>query len=86
MSNPGFEQQILAVEKILEELDLNRKRCVRVFNKVDLFPDKDILDNLCRRFDAIPISALDPGTLPPLLEKMGSGLAFCLFPSSSYRA
>ena len=70
VSNPGFEEQILAVEKILEELDLSRKRCIRVFNKVDIFPDKDILDNLCRRFDAIPISALDPETLPPLLERL----------------
>jgi len=79
VSNPGFEQQIVSVEKILEDLDLSRKRCIRVFNKVDIFPDKDMLDNLCRRFDAIPVSALDTGTFPPLLEKMGSGLAFCLF-------
>jgi len=70
VSNPGFEQQILAVERILEELDLKTKKCMRVFNKVDIFPDKDMLDNLCRRFDAIPISALDPGTFPPLLERM----------------
>jgi len=70
VSNPGFEEQILAVEKILEELDLSRKRCIRVFNKIDLFPDRIVLDNLCRRFDAIPISALDPGTLPPLLERL----------------
>ncbi|MBW2648686.1 MAG: GTPase HflX [Deltaproteobacteria bacterium] len=83
VSNPGFEEQIVAVEKILEELDLQRKKCVRVFNKVDLFPDRDILDNLCRRFDAIPISALDPKTLPPLLKKMGSGLAFCLLGAAS---
>ncbi len=70
VSNPGFEQQIVAVETILEGLDLSRKKCIRVFNKVDIFPDKDILDNLCRRFEAIPISALDPETLPPLLARM----------------
>ena len=74
VSNPGFEEQILSVEKILEELDLSRKKCIRVFNKVDLFPDRDILDNLCRRFDAIPISALDPGTLPPLLERLENNI------------
>jgi GTP-binding protein HflX len=70
VSNPGFEEQILAVERILEELDLSRKRCIRVFNKMDIFPDKNVLGNLCRRFDAIPISALDPETLPPLLERL----------------
>jgi len=74
VSNPGFEQQILSVEKILEDLDLKTKNIVRVFNKVDIFPDKDILDNLCRRFDAIPISALDPETFPPLLERMDKEL------------
>ncbi|MBW2651186.1 MAG: GTPase HflX [Deltaproteobacteria bacterium] len=74
VSTPGFEQQILSVEKILEDLDLKTKNIVRVFNKVDIFPDKDILDNLCRRFDAIPISALDPETFPPLLERMDKEL------------
>ena len=73
VSNPGFEQQILSVEKILEDLDLSRKKCIRVFNKVDIFPDKDMLDNLCRRFEAIPVSAMDPGTFRPLLERMESG-------------
>jgi len=70
VSNPGFEEQILAVERILEELDLSRKRCIRVFNKMDIFPDKNVLGNLCRRFDAIPISALDPETRPPRRERL----------------
>ena len=70
VSNPGFEEQVLAVDRILEELDLQNKRCIRVFNKIDLFPERIVLDNLCRRFDAIPLSALNPGTFPPLLEKL----------------
>lgn len=70
VSNQDFEEQMLAVEAILEELDLNRKRCIRVFNKVDLFPDTVVLDNLCRRFNALPISALNPETLSPLLERL----------------
>ncbi len=70
VSNPGFEEQVLAVDRILEELDLQNKRCIRVFNKIDLFPERIVLDNLCRRFDAIPLSALNPGTFPPLLGKL----------------
>ncbi len=70
VSNPGFEEQIIAVENILEELNLKTKKSIRVFNKVDIFPDRDVLDNLCRRFDAIPISALSPETFPPLLARM----------------
>lgn len=71
VSNPSFEEQILAVDRILEDLDLKGKRYLRVFNKIDLFTEGAVvLSNLCRRFDAIPLSALNPRTFPPLLEKL----------------
>jgi len=70
VSNPNFEDQISAVENILEELDIAHKKSISVFNKEDLFPDKTILQNLCNRFHATPISALKPETFPPLIEKM----------------
>ena len=70
VSNPDFEEQITAVETILDDLALSHKKSIRVFNKEDLFPDKTVLDNLSRRFDALPISAMKPETFPPLLEKI----------------
>jgi GTP-binding protein HflX len=70
VSNPNFESHIAAVEKILGELDIIRKPTIRVFNKEDRFPDKAILKNLCHRFDAIAISALNAETLHPLLAEM----------------
>jgi len=70
ISNPNFEKQIEAVERILEELDIKDKPTLRVFNKEDLFPDKRLLETLCKRFQATAISALRPETLPPLLEKL----------------
>jgi len=70
VSNNQFEDQIAAVEKILEELEINNKPAIRVFNKADRFPDKDLLKNLSTRFDAIAISALDKTTLFALLEKI----------------
>jgi len=71
VSNPAFEEQIHAVDRIREELGLSRTKCLRVFNKIDRFPDGDtVLANLCRRFDAIPLSALDPRTFPPLLTRL----------------
>lgn len=70
VTNPGFERHIEAVENILEELDLKTKPIIKVFNKEDIFPDKRLLKNLCRRFDAIPISALVPDSFPHLLKKM----------------
>ena len=70
VSNPHFEEHIAAVEKILEELQILEKPTVRVFNKADLSPDKELLARLCLRFQAVSISAVMPETLRPLLEKM----------------
>ncbi|HET6459385.1 MAG TPA: GTPase HflX [Syntrophales bacterium] len=70
ISNPDFEGHIAAVEKILEELAIIQKPAIRVFNKEDRFPDKAMLQNLCQKFGAIAVSALDAKTLPPLAERM----------------
>ena len=70
ISSPNFEEHIIAVEKILGELDLANKPVIRVFNKEDRFPDKTLLETLCRRFQATAISALDRETLHGLIGKM----------------
>lgn len=69
-SNPNFESHIQAVEKILGELSIVHKPTIRVFNKIDLMPDEELPQNLCRRFDAVAISAMDTRTLPALMERM----------------
>jgi len=70
VSNPAFEAQIVSVEKILEELNLNGKPTLRVINKGDRIGDKMLLTTLSGRFNAVAISALDPATLPPLMERL----------------
>jgi GTP-binding protein HflX len=70
ISNPNFESHIGAVEKILEELAIIGKPTIHVFNKADRFSDKGILQNLCLRFCAIAISALNAETLPPLVDRL----------------
>lgn len=70
VSNPDFENHIAAVERIMEELQIQGKPAIRVFNKEDAFADKELLATLCGRFNAVALSALNPGTLFPLLEKM----------------
>ena len=72
ISNNQFEDQISAVEKILEELDIQDKPAIRVLNKADRIADKDLLPSLCRRFNAIAVSALDKTTLFGLLTKIES--------------
>ncbi len=69
ISHPRFEDQMAAVEKILEELDLKRIPILRVFNKMDR-TDPETAQRLSRAFDAVCISALKPETFPPLIEKM----------------
>jgi len=70
VSNPAFEEHIAAVEKILAELGIAAKPTIRVFNKEDRVADKELLAALCRRFDAIAISARNPATFGPLLDKL----------------
>jgi GTP-binding protein HflX len=70
ISNPHFENHIQAVDKILEELEIARKPSLLVFNKADRLPDKSQLADLCRRFDALAVSALAPASLSPLVAKL----------------
>ncbi|MEQ8214433.1 MAG: hypothetical protein ABRQ35_11100, partial [Smithellaceae bacterium] len=56
-------------------LEINDKPRIMVFNKADRFADKALLQILCRRYDAVAISALDKSTLTDLLQKIESFLA-----------
>ncbi len=69
LSNPRFEEQIKAVDKILGDLNLGTQQCLLVFNKVDQVAADD-LPHLCRRYNAVPISALDRKSFIPLLDEM----------------
>lgn len=69
VSNPRFEEQIASVDKILADLDLGTRRNLLVFNKSDKVSAED-LKNLCRRFQAVPVSALNRGSFGPLLDEM----------------
>jgi len=72
ISNPRFEQQIKSVEKILSDLGVSDKPVLLAFNKVDL-ADRDEIDSVCRRYNAVSLSASQAETLPALIrtiEKM----------------
>ncbi|TDP62609.1 GTPase HflX [Bradymonas sediminis] len=73
ISNENFEARMDAVNRILKDIDLGDKEQVLVFNKVDLLKPK-VVKALCRRFDAVPISALDLETTHVLIEKLASRL------------
>ncbi len=69
ISNPRFEEQIRAVDRILSDLDLEEIPRILVFNKIDLIPDEEIAP-LCRRFEAIAVSAQRRKTFADLLREM----------------
>lgn len=73
-SNERFEEQIAAVENILEKLGIGAKPAIRVFNKADRFEDKELLAALCRRFNAVAVCALHRENLRALIEKIEAAL------------
>lgn len=70
-SNPQIHSQVEAVEKIIKELGLGDKKLLRILNKCDLIPPQDTLE-LCRRYDAVAISAKYQTSTLPLIDKIQS--------------
>lgn len=64
-----IEVQLTAVVAILDELRLTAVPRWLVFNKCDQAPSQQV-EALCRRFNALGISALQPSTLRPLLARL----------------
>jgi GTP-binding protein HflX len=75
VSNPGFEEQMYAVEGILGRLDLHLIPRLLVFNKADLVENDAYLEILCRRHQAIAVSALNLESLRPLVMALESTLS-----------
>ncbi len=68
VSNPAYRYHMAVVEQLLEELDLNMIRCLKVFNKIDLLEtNAELIDSLSS--EGICMSALDRSTFSPFLEK-----------------
>ncbi|MFO7831991.1 MAG: GTPase HflX [Desulfuromonadaceae bacterium] len=67
ISDPCFEDHINAVDQILEDLDLAHTPRLRIFNKIDRI-DPSESEELCRRYDAIPVCAQERTTFKPLME------------------
>ncbi|MDD5204178.1 MAG: GTPase HflX [Desulfobacterales bacterium] len=68
-SSPRMEEQIKTVEGILEKLELRMIPTLLVLNKIDRVRPGEV-QALARGYKGIPISAIDPKTFKPLLERM----------------
>ncbi len=69
LSNPRFDEQIKSVDKILDSLNLGTQQRLLVFNKIDKVPVEDLV-HMCRRYDAVAVSALKRDSFEPLLDSM----------------
>ncbi|HBH81343.1 MAG TPA: GTPase HflX, partial [Nitrospira sp.] len=79
VSAVDIDVQITAVETILAELQLTAIPRVLVFNKCDQASPQQV-EQLCRRHEAIGISAIQPATLRPLLARLESHVKALLSP------
>ncbi len=68
VSDPRFEEQMAAVDAILASLSLDGVPKLVVFNKIDRLQNGQ-LGSLCRRYDAVAVSALRREGLDQLVEE-----------------
>ncbi|MBI4470509.1 MAG: GTPase HflX, partial [Acidobacteria bacterium] len=68
-SHPQMDDHIAAVTEALSDLQLDRIPVVLVLNKQDLI-EADLRPVLCRKYDAISVSAEDPSTVGALLNRI----------------
>jgi GTP-binding protein HflX len=68
-ANPNVENQLEAVESLLDRLSLSDKTIIRVFNKIDL-ADAEVVSNLCASYEGLALSALDSRTFHRLIERV----------------
>lgn len=70
-SNPKLQEQIAVVNDTLKEIGAGEKTVIKVFNKVDLIEDEEILDSLRSEFgDAVFVSAEKGISMNKLLERV----------------
>ncbi len=72
-SDPRVDERYATVRSLLSDLGFESKPTVVVLNKSDRC-DVVELHGLARRYDGIPVCALDPATFGPVLDAIAQGL------------
>jgi len=73
-SHPGFDEQMEAVESLLDELELGDRPTIVALNKVDRLDADAALDALVVRFDAVVVSARTGQGMDALLDRIERAL------------
>ena len=75
LSHPQVNEQILAVNTVLDEIGATNKPTLMVFNKTDCFGTADLLNQFLERFPkSVGVSAKTGDGVPALLAELGSVL------------
>ena len=75
LSHPLAEEQILAVNTVLEEIGAAGKPTLMVFNKIDRFDNGALLEKFTERFPGgVGVSAKTGAGIPALLAELGTQL------------
>jgi GTP-binding protein HflX len=68
-ASPRLEERIKTVNTVLERLGLQDKPLLLVLNKADLLSSGQAGD-LSQRLEGMAVSAVNPASLPPLIQKI----------------
>ena len=75
-SNPNVLEQISAVFKVLEELDIDEKDTLLVINKIDKLPNRARLESILSRYpNGIPVSSITGEGTEQLAHKVSDALS-----------
>jgi len=75
LSHPKLDEQIVAVDTVLEEIGAKGKPTLMIFNKIDRFDDHILLNRYREIFpQSVGVSAITGAGFPELLEELGAML------------
>jgi GTPase len=69
-SHPGLDDQVAAVEALLDELELSERTTIVALNKVDRLEGAVVLRGLLDRFNGVAVSALTGQGIDGLLDRI----------------
>ena len=76
LSHPRVDEQMEAVDRVIKELDAYGKQTLLVFNKIDILPNRELVDSYLKRFSgSVAISARTGEEVNKLVQALEGALS-----------
>jgi GTP-binding protein HflX len=76
LSHPRVDEQMEAVDRVIKELNAYGKQTLLVFNKIDILPNRELVDSYLKRFSgSVAISARSGGEVNKLVQALEGALS-----------